>query len=110
MLCHGKNLNCDIGLFPSYYFAIQTAKEGQGLLDKNKEGVALNSNNFVLSKESVLVIIKSKAADFNGRPLDCRILGFFTSKPLLKMLNLDHDATESAVTAAYFEAFLVKEN
>jgi hypothetical protein len=37
--------------------------------------VQINSNDFVLSKESVL--ISEAAAEFNGGPLDCRILGFF---------------------------------
>jgi hypothetical protein len=41
----------------------------------NKEGVALNLNDFYLWKESA-----SKAANFNGRPLDFRILGFFLNK------------------------------
>jgi hypothetical protein len=45
----------------------------------NKECVALNSNDFVLSKESV-----SKAADLNGRPPDCRILGFVFIKATAK--------------------------
>jgi hypothetical protein len=70
--------------------------------------VQINSNNFVLSKESV----REAAPEFNGCPLDCRILGFFYlyNKPELKMSNLDHDAAKSAVTAAYFGVFLVKEN
>jgi hypothetical protein len=71
----------------------------------NTEGVALNSNDFVLSKESV-----SKAADSNGRPPDCRILDFFFIKAKLKMSNMGHDAAGSAANAAYFGAFLVKGN
>jgi hypothetical protein len=47
---------------------MQTAgKEGQEAY-WNKEGVALNLNEFYLSKKSA-----SKAANFNGRPFDCRI-------------------------------------
>jgi hypothetical protein len=62
--------------------------------------VALNLNDFYLSKESA-----SKAANFNGRPLDCRILGFFLIMP-----NLGHDSAGSAANAAYFGAFLIKGN
>jgi hypothetical protein len=70
--------------------------------------VALNLNEFYLSKKSA-----SKAANSNGRPLDCRIWGFFQIKATvtwLKMPNLGHDAAGSAANAAYFGAFLVKGN
>jgi hypothetical protein len=44
-------------------------------------------------------------------PLTAEFWDFFRyNKPELKMLNLDHDAAKSAVSAAYFGAFLVKGN
>jgi hypothetical protein len=44
-------------------------------------------------------------------PLTAEFSDFFKyDKPELKMSNLDHDAAKSAVTAAYFGAFLVKGN
>jgi hypothetical protein len=44
--------------------------------------------------------------------VDCRILGFFEQKQhqAKSVESVDHDAAESAVTAAYFRAFLVKGN
>jgi hypothetical protein len=66
----------------------------------------LNLNEYYFSKKSA-----SKAANFNGRPLDCKIWGFFLIKATaIKMPNLGHDAAGSAANAAYFGAFLVKGN
>jgi hypothetical protein len=48
------------------------------------ECVALNLNEFYLSKKSA-----SKAANFDGRPLnDCRILGFFLLKATAKKCRI----------------------
>jgi hypothetical protein len=59
---------------------MQTGKEGQeAYWNIIKEGVALNLIEFYLSKKSA-----SKVANFNGRPLDCRIWGFFLIKATAK--------------------------
>jgi hypothetical protein len=57
--------------FPPF-FAMRQVRKDKAYWNDSEEGVALNSNHFVLSKESV-----SKAADLNGRPPDCKFLGFF---------------------------------